>query len=210
MNGMDFTSLASMEVLKETITALKARGVSAELVGTRADALSRIKQLIPAGASVMTGASVTLREIGLEDYLKSPDHSWKNLKEEIFSEKDPARQAELRKKATLADYYLGSVHAVSRAGEVLVASATGSQLPAYAFSSPHVVWIVGAQKITKSIEDGITRIREHIMPHEEVRMRELTGGRFGTQLGKLLIFHRESAFVPRSITLIFVNEKVGD
>jgi hypothetical protein len=210
MNAVDFTALASVEVLKETIAALKARGVSAELVSTRSDALSRIKRLIPAGASVMTGASVTLREIGLEDYLKSSDHPWKNLKEEVFAEKDPARQVELRKKATLADYYLGSVHAVTRAGEVLIASATGSQLAAYAYSSPHVVWIVGAQKITRTIEDGITRIREHIMPHEEARMRELTGGRFGTQLGKLLIFHRESAIVPRSVQLIFVNEKVGD
>lgn len=207
---MDFSALQPLDVVKETIAALKARGVSAELVDTGAEALSRLTQIIPAGAAVMTGASVTLREIGFEDLLKTKSHSWKNLKEEIFAEKDPARQAELRKKATLADYYLGSVHAVTRSGEVLIASATGSQLPAYAFSSPHVVWVVGTQKITKSVDEGITRIREHIMPHEEVRMREMTGGKFGTQLGKLLIFHRESPFVSRVVTLIFVNQKVGD
>lgn len=207
---MDFTVIPSTEVIKETIAALQARGVSSRLVDTGAEAMDWIRKNIPAGSTVMTGASVTLREIGLEDYLKSKDHPWKNLKEEIFREKDPARQAVLRKNAALADWYLGSVHAVTRSGEVLIASATGSQLAAYAYTSAHVVWIVGAQKIVKSVDEGITRIREHIMPHEEVRMREMTGGRFGTQLGKLLIFHRESPLVQRSVSLIFVNRTVGD
>ena len=199
-----------MDVIQETIAALKNRGVEAQLVGTGSEALAWIKKTIPAGASVMTGASMTLREIGFEDLLKSKDHPWKNLKERIFEEKDPARQTALRKESALADWYLGSAHAVTRSGEVLIASATGSQLAAYAYTSSHVVWIVGAQKIVKNVDEGITRIREHIMPHEEVRMREMTGGKFGTQLGKLLIFHRESALAPRSVSLVFVNRKVGD
>ena len=81
----------------------------------------------------MTGSSTTLKEIGFVDFLSSGKHSWNNLKEKIVSEKDPKKQAELRKKSITSEYFLGSVHAVTQLGEVVVASATGSQLSSYVY-----------------------------------------------------------------------------
>lgn len=196
--------------IETTIAAINARGIVAEVVDTRADALARIKALIPAGASVMTGASLSLKEIGFEDYLIAKDHPWKNLKEEMLAETDSAKKAALRKQAILADYFLGSVHAIAETGELVVASATGSQLAPYAFSASNVVWVVGAQKIVKSVEDGIRRVKEYVMPHEELRMRAMTGGKMGTILGKLMIFEREVPFLGRQVKLILVREPTGD
>jgi hypothetical protein len=207
---VDFSALAPLAVVEETIEAVKSRGVSVELLTTRKEALDRLKSIIPPGASIMTGASVTLREIGFEDLLISKSHPWRNLKDEIVIEKDPARQSLLRKQALLADYFIGSVHAIARTGELVVASATGSQLAPYAFSSSNIIWIAGIQKITRTVEEGFQRVREYIMPHEEVRMRALTSGKMGTMLGKLLIFEREAPFLGRTITLLLVREKVGD
>ena len=198
------------EAVDEVIGAVTSRGVAVEVVNTRREALERLKAIIPPGASVMTGASVTLREIGFEDFLKSKAHPWRNLKEQILSETDPRRQLQLRKQAVLADYFIGSVHAIARTGEIVVASATGSQLGPYAYTSSNVIWVAGIQKITGTVEEGIRRVREHIMPHEEKRMRELTAGKFGTMLGKLLIFERESPLVPRRVMLLLVKEPVGD
>ncbi len=207
---MDFSALPSLDVVQETMEAVKARGIAVELLATRKEALDRLKSIIPAGASVMTGASVTLREIGFEALLTSKAHPWRSLKEDIAAEKDPARQLLLRKQALLADYFLGSVHALTRTGQLLIASATGSQLGPYAYSSSNIIWVVGIQKITRTVEEGIQRIREYIMPHEELRMRAMTEGKMGTMLGKLLIFEREAPFLMRTVRLLLVSERVGD
>ena len=207
---MDFSKPATLDMVEETIGAVKSRGISVELLNTRKDALERLKNIIPAGASVMTGASVTLREIGFEDLLISKTHPWRNLKDDIVIEKDPAKQLLLRKRALLADFFIGSVHAIVRTGELVVASASGSQLAPYSFTSSNIIWVAGIQKITRTVEEGFQRVREYIMPHEEERMRAKTGGKMGTTLGKLLIFEREAPFLGRTVRLLLVSEKVGD
>jgi hypothetical protein len=207
---MDFASPASPRAVEEAMGAVTSRGIAAELVNTRAEALEQVKALIPAGASLSTGASLTLREIGFEDLLISKAHPWKNLKDDIVAEKDPVRQGLLRKQSTLADYFLGSVQAISQTGELVIASATGSQLAPYAYSSAHIIWVAGIQKITRTLEEGIRRVREYVFPHEDKRMRERTGGKAGSLIGKLMIFERETPFLGRKITLLLVKEAVGD
>jgi hypothetical protein len=71
-------------------------------------------------------------EIGFVDKLRSGKHASKNLKEEIFSEKNRLKQLNLRKQATTASYFTGSVNAVTQSG-VVIASSTSSQLASYAF-----------------------------------------------------------------------------
>jgi hypothetical protein len=207
---MGFDTPASAEQIRLTAEALKARGISAELVATPTEALAKLLVLIPAGKSLSTGASLTLKEIGFEGLLVSGAHAWKNLKAEYLAEKDPAVQIRLRRQSTLADYYLGSVHAVAQTGEVVAASMTGSQLAPYAYGASNVIWVVGAQKITASLEEAIRRVREYVLPHEDRRQREATGGKMGSMIGKMLIFEREIPFLRRTVTMIIVQQAVGD
>ncbi len=207
---MSFSSLANEQTIAKTVEAVSARGVSVEVVDTRINALARVKALIPAGSTVQTGASLTLREIGFEDLLVSKDHPWQNLKDAILAEKDPARQTLLRRQATLADYFLGSVHAISQTGEIVVASMTGSQLGSYAYAARNVIWVAGAQKITATLDEAIRRVREYVLPHEDERMRKSSGGKMGSMIGKLLIFEREAPFLARRVTLLLVKESLGD
>jgi hypothetical protein len=207
---MSFDALATVEQIEGTMEALKARGITAELVQTREEALARLGTLIPAGASLSTGASLTLKEIGFEELLVSGSHPWKNLKAEYLAEKDPARQALLRRQSTLADYYLGSVHAVSQTGQLVIASMSGSQIAPYVYAASNVIWVVGAQKITPSLEEAIRRVREYVFPHENKRMKEATGGKMESMIGKLLIFEREAPILNRKVTVIFVRQKIGD
>lgn len=204
---MDYSKAADSEVVNKTIAALKAHNFDAELVETKEAALARVKELIPAGADVMTGSSTTLNEIGFTDYLKSGQHPWKNLKDAIVAEKDPAKQALLRKQSVLSDYFLGSVHAVTEAGETITASASGSQLPSYAFTSKNIIWVVGTQKIVPNLEEGLKRIREYTFPLEDARMKST--GAPGSNLAKMLIQENEPAVMGRKIKLIFVDEKLG-
>lgn len=202
---MDYEKIPPRKTVDKVINALKPRGISAEFVATKEEALARLKELIPAGAELMCGGSTTLEQIGFIDILKSGKHNWNNLKDKILSEKNAAKQAELRKNSVTSDYFLGSIHAVAETGEIVVASATGSQIPAYAFSSNNVIWVVGTQKIVPTLNDAFKRVREYCLPWEDKRMKSV--GASGTTIGKLLIFERE--ILPRKIKLIFVGEKLG-
>lgn len=207
---MDYSNLAGKEKIERTAKAVESRGVSVIVADTKESVLPIVVNLIPAGSTVMTGASLTLQQIGFIELLKSGDHRLHNLKAEIVAEKDPARQSLLRKQATLADYFLGSVHAIAETGEILVASMTGSQIAPYAYSSSHVIWVAGAQKIVPSVEDGFRRIREYVLPHEDQRMKTNFGPGSGSFIGKILLFERETPYLHRSLTLILIREAVGD
>src|SRR5437867_7515252 len=98
-----WTRLPDDKSIVRTVNALQSRGITAESVSTREDALKLLAKRIPPGAEVMTGASATLDEIGFLQLLKLGTHQWKNLKSEITGEKDPVRQRELRVRAAAAN-----------------------------------------------------------------------------------------------------------
>ena len=202
---MDWNKLADKKILEKTLKALKERGIEVIIVNDSKEALEKIKGLIPKGAEVMNGSSTTLGEIGFVEYLKSGKHGWNNLHESILAEKDQQKQGELRTKSTLAEYYLGSVHAISSKGEIVAASASGSQLPAYVFSSPHVIWVAGINKITEDLDSAIKRVREYVLPLENERMKKM--GFPGSMMGKIVIFEKE--MTPGRLTLVLVKEKLG-
>jgi len=204
---MNYETLANMETVNKAIDALAQRGIEGIVVNNRPEALEKVKSLIPKGASVMNGSSRTLEEIGFIDYLKSEDHGWKNLHEEILAEKDPAKQAILRKQTVLSDYYLGSAHAVAETGQLVIASNSGSQLPHIVFTSPNLIFVVGVQKLVPNLDAALARVREYVLPLEDTRMKDVGMG--GSAISKLLIFEREPVFMGRKVYVIFVNEKLG-
>ena len=203
---MKYETLASKNAIKNVMDAVKRRGITPELVDTKEDALRRLKELIPSGAEINMGTSTTLNEIGFIDLLKSGKHPWKNWKDIILAEKDEAKQMELRRRSVLSEYFLGSVHAIAETGEMVIASGSGSQLPAYIYTSNNVIWVAGAQKIVPTLNDAIKRVRENSLPLEDARMK--SQGYSGSTIGKLLIFEREIN-PARKLTLLLVNEKLG-
>ncbi|HEX2792781.1 MAG TPA: lactate utilization protein [Candidatus Paceibacterota bacterium] len=205
---MDFTTLATPDTIERTMNALAERGFQPVAVSSKEEALARIKELVPAGASVMNGASETLREIGYLDFLKEGSHPWRNLHDAIIAEADPAAQARLRRESVVSDCYVGSVHALTEGGEMLIASNSGSQLPHLAFTSPSVVLVVGSNKVVPTLQDAFARIAEHIVPLEDARMRSVYG--YGTDWSKSLILHKENPAMGRSVHVIIVrDERLG-
>ena len=204
---MSYNTLASSDAVQKTLAALTERGFKPVSVNTKEDALAKIKELIPQGASVTNGSSQTLEQIGFVDYLKAGQHGWNNLHEAVLAEKDPQKQSRLRKESTIADVYLGSVHALSETGEMVIASASGSQLPSIVFNAKNLILVVGAQKITPSLEEAFKRLREYVFPLEDARMKST--GAPGSVMAKILLFEREPAFMGRNVHIILVNETLG-
>ena len=203
----DYTKLASQASVEKTADGLKARGFIPIIVENAKEAFETIKKLIPEGASVMNGSSVTLEEIGFVDHLKAGGHGWHNLHEAVLKEDDKEKRAHLRKHSVVSDYYLGSVHAVTEEGELVIASNTGSQLPHLAYTSPNLILVVGAQKIVPDIAAAFQRLKKHVVPLEDEHMKKLYGK--GTEHNKTTILHGESSSTKRQATVILVKEKLG-
>jgi len=201
---MDWNAIPSDRVIDKTVEALKKRQVQVLVVNDRSEALAKLKEIIPAGASVMTGGSTTLDQIGFTALLKSKNHRWRNLKDAIFAEKDPAKQSELRRQAILADYYIASIQAIAQTGEVLNCDATGTRTGPYAYGPKQVIWVAGAQKIVTNLDQAFRRMWEHCVPLEDQRMKSI--GYPGTTVSRILIYEKAD---PGRITLILVKEKLG-
>jgi hypothetical protein len=61
----EFARMASDEYIASAVAALKARGMAADVVTSRAGARSRVLDLLPEGANVFTSLSRTLDTLGL-------------------------------------------------------------------------------------------------------------------------------------------------
>ena len=204
---MDYNNLASVEVIEKTINSLKKRGFLPEVIETREAALMRIKELIPGGATVMNGSSRTLEEIGFIEHLKTNNHGWKNLHADILALSDTTEQQKMREQAFFSEFYLGSVHALTESGELLIASNSGSQLPHLVSTSANLILVVGAQKIVPTVDEAFKRLDEQVIPLEEKRMRAAQG--VGTYPSKVLLLNREPDFMGRKVHLLIVNEILG-
>lgn len=203
--NQEFAKLASEKSVKRAVKALEENGMEVEVLENKEETLERLKIIIPKDSEVMTGSSTTLDQIGFADLLASGKHPWKNLKEAIVSEEDQAKQMELRKKSVLSEYFLGSVHVITEDGQVLIASNSGSQLPAYAFTSSHVIWVVGTQKIVADFDIAMRRIYEYCLPLEDERAQKTYGMK--SNVSKILVIRKE--IIPGRIKVFLVKEKLG-
>lgn len=199
-----WTTIPTDEEIEKVIAALKERNINAEVVNTGKEAKEKILSLLPNGSRVLVSASVSAEEIGLKDEIENSNNLVSVRKE--YMALDRATDAvKIRKLRGAPEIIIGSVHAVTKNGEVLIASNTGSQLAPYVYSAQKVIWVVGAQKIVENIEEGMKRINEYIVPLEEKHMQSLYG--VSTNVSKILIFNKEVA--KERVTLIFVKEVLG-
>lgn len=202
---MKYTQLASDTLIKKTVAALNANGIKALVATDKEEARKMALSLIPDGSPVMTMTSETLRETGIEEEINGSG-KYEPLKKKLYSMDRATQGREMQTLGAAPEYAIGSVHAVTTSGELIIASNSGSQLPAYAYGSDHVIWVVGAQKIVESMDDGMKRIEEYVLPLETERAKKAYGAP-GSNISKLLIIKREVN--PTRATIIIVKESLG-
>ena len=199
----EFARLASDEQIATAAAALTARGMAAEVVTSGALARQRVLDLLPEGAEVFTSMSRTLDTLGLSAEINESSR-YSPLRSQLKTLDRQTQGREWRKLVSSPEYVVGSVHAVTEQGQVLIASASGSQLASYVFGAGHVIWVVGAQKIVRDLGEGLRRVREYSYPLEHERMHALNG--VGSFLAKMLLVEGER---PGRISVILVKEALG-
>jgi YkgG family uncharacterized protein len=202
--NQEFANLASDEQIERTVKALEANGIHAVVAENSEEARRIFFDLIPEGAEVFLGASVTLETLGIKDEIDKSGR-YDSIRPKMFAMDRATQGREIRKLGGTPDYAAGSVHAVTEAGQVLIASNTGSQLGPYASGAGKIIWVVGAQKLVKDLDEGMKRIYEYDLPLETEHMRQLYN--MGTNVSKVLIVNREIR--PNRITMIIVKEELG-
>jgi hypothetical protein len=200
----EFARVASVEQIERTAKALEANNIHTLIAENGEEAKRLFFELLPEGAEIFLGASVSLETLGIKDEIDKSGR-YDALRPKMFAMNRETQGREIRKLGGAPDYAAGSVHAVTEDGKVLIASNTGSQLGPYASGAGKVIWVVGAQKIVRDVDEGLRRIQEHTYPLEEEHMQQLYG--VGTHVNKILIVNAELR--PNRLTMIIVKEELG-
>jgi hypothetical protein len=199
-----FADPAPAQRLERAATALTAHGFTVEIIDDAAAARTRIKDLIPEGASVFTGASETLRLSGIEEDINNSGR-YEAIRPRGLAMDRATQMDEIRRLLASPDVIVGSVAAVTETGSLVVASASGSQLPGYAGGAARAIWIVGAQKVVPDLSTALRRVQDHCLPLESARAQAAYGQ--PSAINRLLILNAEPH--PGRGTVLLLREAIG-
>jgi hypothetical protein len=198
-----FTILPDDQTLAATVVALEEHGSSVEVVDDLDSAREAVLARIPEGSSVMTNTSVTLDETGIADAVNNGG-PWESIRNKLLALDFETQAQEMKAIAGQAEFVVGSVHAITRDGVLLIASASGSQLAAYAWGAANVIVVVGAQKLVPDLEAARERIFEHSLKLEDARAYATYGQ--NSFVGKILEIHQE---LPGRTHVVLIRQSVG-
>jgi len=198
-----FAALPDDQALAATVVALEEHGFSVEVVDGLDAAREAVLARIPHGSSVMTNTSVTLQETGIADAINDGG-PYESARNKMFALDFATQAQEMKVIGGQAEYALGSVHAVTRDGTLLIASASGSQLASYAWGAANVIFVVGAQKLVPTLAAAHERIYQHSLILEDARAQAAYGQH--SSVGKVLEIHQE---LPGRIHVVLIRQSVG-
>jgi hypothetical protein len=199
----EFEVPADRERMQRTVAALQSRGFKAEIADSADDARRLVLDAIPDGAEVHSALSETLQQIGITAEIDDSGR-YTSVRGALQQLDRDTQGREMRKLGAAPDYIVGSAHAITDDGQIVVGSGSGSQLGAYAYAGGNVILVVGHQKLVRAVDEGLRRVREYSLPREFARMQSL--GHPGTLLAKTLIIHQEPS---QRIRVILVPETLG-
>jgi hypothetical protein len=204
MPATPFTDPAPAQRLERAATALTSHGFTVEILDDVAAARTRVKDLIPEGASVFTGASETLHLSGIAEDINDSGR-YDAIKPRVLAMDRATQMNEIRRLTASPDVIVGSVQAVTETGSLVIASGSGSQLPGNAGGAARAIWIVGAQKVVPDLPAALQRIEDHCLPLESVRTQETYG--WPSAINRLLVLNAE--FAPGRGTVLLLREAIG-
>ena len=198
-----FTALPDEQALAAAVTALEEHGFSVEVADDLDAARQAVLARIPLGSSVMTNTSVTLAQTGIADAINDGG-PYDSARNKVLALDFATQAQQIKAIRGQPDYALGSVHAVTRDGTLLIASASGSQLASYAWGAANVIFVVGAQKLVPDLEAAHQRIYQHSLVLEDARAIAAYG--LHSSVGKILEIHQE---LPGRIHIVLIRQRVG-
>ncbi len=200
----EFAGLASDERIRGAASALERNGITSLVVDSGEQARDAVRSILPIGAEVFNNTSRTLEAIGVAEDIERSG-LYQPLRPRLYQMDREMQGREMRQFAAAPDFVVGSAHAVTEEGSLLIASASGSQLGPLVSGAGHVILVIGGQKIVADVATGLRRIREYCFPLEDRRARETYGVPSG--VNNVLIINR--SITPSRISAVLVKQSLG-
>ena len=203
-------------MIEQLRAALAGRGIELVHAANRREALARVLERIPRGATVMNAGSHTLEDIGVMHALRD-GYQW--LRPAIAATDDREERTRKRRHAVTADWLIGGVNAITLSGEIVNVDGSGNRLAGYAFGAGRVILVAGVNKVVPDLTAALDRIRNTAAVQECRKLGKSTPcavtGRCDNdacrgpdrQCGKILIIENEK--VAGRITLVLIDEPLG-
>lgn len=199
----DYSKIVSQSELEVTKNALESKGFTVKVAKNKQQAKEIVLGLVKKGSQVFTATSVTLDQLGLTKELNGEKYiSTRSKFMPLYGQED--KKHEMKSIGSVSEYAVGSVNAVTQEGELLMASATGSQIPNYAYGASNVIWVVSTSKIVKDMNEAMHRLENHTFPLEDVRAQKAYGT--SSSINFLLVYRKDPT---NRATIVFVEEPLG-
>ena len=205
--------IANQNLANTIIKNMAQKNMEGYYCATSAEAVEKALSLMPEGASVTWGGSMTLTECGLMDALKTANY-------EIIDRdtaKTPEEARVMYSKQVMADYYLMSTNALTIDGELVNIDGRANRVSCLCWGPQNVIIIAGMNKVAPDVESAIKRVRNIAAPPNCVRLSKNTPcaqtGKCGdcyspeSICSQILVTRRSSA--PNRIKVILVGEELG-
>lgn len=163
----------TLKEIETLLKSLKSRGLEGFYVKSREEAKNKILELIPQGATVGIGDSVTVKQIGvIEELMKRGRIVFNGFYRGISWEEHD----EMLRKSALCDVFLTGTNAVTLDGRLVNMDAVGNRVSGIFFGHKFSIVVIGRNKIVKDLDEALYRIRKIIAP-THARLRVELGGR---------------------------------
>jgi hypothetical protein len=203
MAAVEFAKPASEATLEALAERLRARNFEVLIVDDGAAATAEVLSRVPEGSQVHTGKSKTLEDIGIfQEFMDNEKYDFirrRTLKMDRNTQLD-----EMRRAGAAPDIMVNSAHAVTEGGQIVMTSATGSQIGPIASGAGKLILVIGSQKVVPDLDSAFRRIVDYVIPYEEDRLNVAHGI---AKMNRTLIL--EGDYAPGRTTIILVRAPIG-
>ena len=194
---------------------LKKKYMDGHFVETKEQALELLLNLIPAGARLGRGDSVTLNQLGVfEALIERGENEFINPVKTDKKGYNPPREERraMQRQTLLSDVYLAGTNAITMEGTIINCDGSGNRVAAMCFGPKKVILVVGCNKIVRDVEAGLARIRDWACPVNMWRHKLKHNKDDGLGWGVMrytCIIDGNQPVEQGKITVILVNEDLG-
>lgn len=146
---------------------LRKNNMAVHFVPSKADVVPLLESLLPKGASVAVGGSVTLNETGVLDLLRNGNYTFYDRYAAGLSAE---QKRDVFLKSFGVDVYLSSSNAVTEQGELYNVDGTGNRIAAIAYGPEKVIIVVGVNKIVADLDEAVKRVKTCAAPPNAKRL----------------------------------------
>lgn len=151
----------NQKLAERMIRNLNRRNMEAFYYPTGEEAVKKISELIEDGSTVTWGGSMTIRDLGIPDALKSRG-TLKVLDRDTVESPEEVQKTYLR--AFTADVYLTSANAISEDGVIVNIDGNGNRVAAITWGPKKVIFVIGLNKVAQTVEAALARARSIASP----------------------------------------------